>query len=207
MTAAQTTAPNAPADLVLEDAAPEDIAAELDRVSADERAQRLDAAAAAWTERLSANPVAGRITARAEGFAAGAVATAISAGRHRFVVDEPAPLAGDDHGPSPVEYLLGALVGCQTVVYRLVAQELGLRIDALEFDARGRLDVRGLFGADPAVRAGFQDIALVVRITGPEPRERYEELQRLVDARCPVGETLEHGTALATTLEVTPSER
>lgn len=176
--------------------------AELDRISDADRAARLEQAGAAWAARLERNPAAGRITARAEGVAAGAVATAISAGRHRLVIDEPAALAGDDLGPSPVEYLLAALIGCQTVVYRLYAQQLGLRVDALEFDAQGQLDVRGLFGVDPSVRSGFQDIRLTVRITGPEPRERYEELQRLVDAHCPVGDTLERGTTVVTTLDV-----
>ena len=76
-----------------------------------ERDERLAAAGGAWQERLAANPAAGRITARATGRAVGAVATEITAGRHRFVIDEPTALAGDDAGPSPVEYALAALIG------------------------------------------------------------------------------------------------
>ena len=168
--------------------------------AAGERAERLDAAGAAWGERLAANPEAGRITARASGRSVGAVATEITAGRHRFVIDEPTALAGDDAGPSPVEFALAALVGCQTVVYRLYAHRLGLRIDELEFEATGDLDVRGFLGVDPSVRSGFSAIDLVVRITGPESAERYDELRALVDAHCPVGDTLESGTVVRTHL-------
>ena len=188
----------------LADLEPGALERELDALSAAERGRRLGGAADAWTARLAANPAAGRISPRVDGVAAGSVATVITSGRHRFVIDEPSALAGDDLGPSPVDYILAGLVGCQTVVYRLIAAELGLRIDALEFEARGRVDVRGLFG-DPEIRSGLQGIQLAVRITGPEPLERYEELRRLVDSRCPVGDTLERGTELVTTLDVTPS--
>ena len=74
-----------------------------------------------------------------DGAAEGAVATVVRAGRHEFVVDEPAGLAGDDLGPSPVEFALGALLGCQTVVYRLYAKRLGITIDRLELRAEGDL--------------------------------------------------------------------
>lgn len=166
-----------------------------------ERSARLAAAGTAWTERLTANPENGRITARATGRAVGAVATEITAGRHRFIIDEPTALAGDDAGPSPVEYALAALIGCQTVVYRLLAAQQGLQIDALEFDASGSLDVRGLFG-DTTVRPGFDGITLTVRITGPESAERYEALRAAVDARCPVGDTLAFGSPVRSVIEV-----
>jgi len=150
------------------------------------RAGRLSDAGDLWGARIGSNPGNAKLTYKAAGVAVGSVATRISAGKHQFTVDEPAGLAGDDAAASPVEYALGALISCQVVVYRLYAQQLGLAIDGLTIDAEGDLDVRGLFGIDATVRPGFTGIRLKVSISGPETQERYEELARLVETRCPV---------------------
>src|SRR5688572_27342193 len=101
-------------------------------ITSDERTQRLEQAEQAWGERLAADAANGRLVFAAAGIAEGSVATRIRAGRHEWLIDEPAALAGDDAGTSPVEAALGALLACQTVVYRLYAQRLGLTIDSLE---------------------------------------------------------------------------
>ncbi len=155
-------------------------------ISAEDRAQRLGAAGAAWHERIAADAGNAQLTYRVTGRGIGSVATEIRAGKHRFLVDEPAALAGDDVAASPVEYALGALVSCQVVVFRLYAQALGLTIDEIEITAEGDLDVRKLFGIDESGRAGFHDVRVTVDITGPDTAEQYEELRRVVDAHCPV---------------------
>jgi putative redox protein len=152
----------------------------------EDRATRLDEAGAFWTKRIGEDTANARLTYTAAGAGEGSVATRITAGKHEFLVDEPAGLAGDDAAASPVEYALGALASCQVVVYRLYAHQLGIRFDEISIDAEGDLDVQGLFGADPAVRPGFSAVRLTVNITGPESQERYEELRRTVDEHCPV---------------------
>lgn len=154
--------------------------------AADERAARLTEAAAAWGERIAQNPASAQLTYRVSGAGEGSVATTIRAGKHAFVVDEPAALAGDDVAASPVEYALGALISCQVVVYRLYAQALGIVVDEIDVQAEGDLDARRLFGIDESVRAGFSDVRLVITLTGPESEERYQELRAAVDAHCPV---------------------
>lgn len=168
-------------------------------VTAADRDQRLDAAERAWGERLAADSSSAALVFAAAGTADGAVSTRVRAGRHEFLVDEPAGLAGDDAGASPVEFALGALLGCQTVVYRLYAKRLGLTIDRLELRAEGDLDVRGLFGADD-VRPGFAAIRIVVDIEGPASRERYDELRQVVDAHCPVHDLFRNPTPIETRL-------
>lgn len=155
-------------------------------VTADERAERLTAAGAAWNERIARDASNAALTYRVTGRGVGAVGTEIQAGRHRFLVDEPAGLAGDDVAASPVEYALGALVSCQVVVFRLYAQALGLTIDDIEIAAEGDLDVRKLFGIDESGRAGFHDVRVRVDITGPNTPEEYERLRAVVDEHCPV---------------------
>ncbi|WP_026374199.1 OsmC family protein [Agrococcus lahaulensis] len=168
-------------------------------VTAAEREERLEHAERAWGDRLAADSGTARLAVAATGEPQGAVATRVTAGRHSWVIDEPAGLAGDDAGASPVEAALGALLACQTVVYRLYAQRLGVTIDRLELRAEGDLDVRGLFGADD-VRPGFAGVRVVVDIDGPHERERFEELQRVVDAHCPVHDLFSNPTPIETRL-------
>ncbi len=167
-------------------------------VEAAERAERLTSAGTAWGERIAADAANAQLTYRVKAVGEGAVATRITVGKHEFVVDEPAALAGDDVAASPVEYALGALLSCQVVVYRLYAHALGIQVDGIEVLAEGDLDARRLFGIDERVRAGFGDVRLEVRIDGPEPLERYEELKAAVDAHCPVLDLFENPTPVST---------
>lgn len=171
-------------------------------VTPDERATRLTDAGTAWSERIDADRAAAHLTYRVRGQGEGAVATRITAGRHVFVVDEPAALAGDDEAASPVEYALGALISCQVVVYRLYAHALGIVLDDIEVTAEGDLDAARLFGKDEGVRAGFGDVRLRIELSGPESAERYEELRQAVDAHCPVLDPFQNPTPVTTTVVV-----
>lgn len=155
-------------------------------ITADERAQRLNEAGTAWNERIASDVKNAELTYKVVGRGIGSVATEVRAGKHRFIVDEPGALAGDDAAASPVEYALGALVSCQVVVFRLYAQALGLTIDEIEITAEGDLDVQKLFGIDESGRAGFHDVRLSVDITGPNSAEEYANLRAAVDEHCPV---------------------
>lgn len=169
-------------------------------ITADERAERLDAAGAAWSARIDANRDSSKLTYRADGVGVGSVATQVRAGKHEFVIDEPAPLAGDDVAASPVEYALGALVGCQVVVYRLYARALGIQVDDVRVTAEGDLDAARLLGKDETVRPGFSAIRLNVELTGPESQERYEQLRDAVDINCPVYDLFANPTPVSVTV-------
>ena len=168
--------------------------------TADERAARLTEAGAAWGDRIAADATSAQLTYSVSGVGEGSVATTIRAGKHAFVVDEPAALAGDDVAPSPVEFALGALISCQVVVYRLYARALGIQVDDITIDAEGDLDARRLFGIDEGVRAGFSDVRLAITITGPESQERYEHLREAVDAHCPVLDLFANATPVTATV-------
>lgn len=169
-------------------------------VSATERADRLASAGASWSERIASAPSSAALTYRVSGSGEGSVASEITAGKHRFLVDEPAALAGDDVAASPVEFALGALISCQIVVYRLYASALGIQVDDISVDAEGDLDVRNLFGITDEVRAGFSKIRLSISITGPETEDRYQELRAAVDAHCPVLDLFQNPTPVEITV-------
>ncbi|MGO4691728.1 OsmC family protein [Glaciibacter sp. 2TAF33] len=169
-------------------------------ISATDRAERLDSAGSAWGERIAGDATTAQLTYRVKASGEGSVASRITAGKHEFLVDEPAALAGDDLAASPVEYALGALVSCQIVVYRLYAQALGIQFDEIDIAVEGDLDARRLFGLDHDVRAGFSDVRLAITITGPETEERYQELREVVDARCPVLDLFSNPTPVSVTV-------
>ncbi|TAM71368.1 MAG: OsmC family peroxiredoxin [Microbacteriaceae bacterium] len=166
-------------------------------VSDGERAERLTAAGTAWAERITADPATAQLTYRVKAAGEGSVASRITAGRHSFVIDEPAALAGDDLAASPVEYALGALLSCQIVVYRLYAHALGIQVEEIDIAAEGDLDARRLFGLNEDVRPGFTDVRLAITITGPETEDRYQQLRAAVDAHCPVLDLFSNATPVS----------
>lgn len=135
---------------------------------------------------VSAKPAAAQAVFRAVTVsAADALSTDSSIRGFEVRLDEPPELGGTDTGPNPVEAVLAALGSCQAIVYRAYASVLGLRIDNVEVDARGHLDVRGFLGL-AQVPAGFERVTFTTRIESPEPPERIRELARLVEQHCPV---------------------
>ena len=105
---------------------------------------------------------------------------------HSFTVDEPPALGGANAGANPVEYALASLGSCQAITYRVWAAQLGIRLDTVNVEIDGDIDLRGFFGIDDKVRPGFGAVRIKVNLGGPEPAARYEELAAAVDAHCPV---------------------
>lgn len=155
----------------------------------------------ATADAVAQDPANAAVVFRASGTPQGVVGSTITARSHRIQVDEPPTLGGDDTAANPLEVYLGALISCQIVTYRFWAQRLGIVVDDVAVEAEGDLDVRGFFGIDDQVRAGFQAVRVRVRISGPETEERYAELQAAVDAHCPVLDLTTGATPVETTLE------
>ena len=106
-------------------------------------------------------------------------------------IDEPADLGGTDHGPNPVELVLVALGTCQEIVYRAYAAVLGIELESVKCDLRGYLDLRGLFGMQEGIPAGFQKIVFETEIKSSASREELQKLARIVESHCPVLNTLQ----------------
>ncbi|MDV2478263.1 OsmC family protein [Rhodococcus zopfii] len=161
----------------------------------------LQAVVTANHDAISDDPAKAAVVFRAEARAHSAVASTVALGRFEIEVDEPPALGGENTAPNPVEYYLASLLSCQVVTYRVWADKLGIAVDGITARAEGDLDVRGFFGFDDAVRAGFGEVRVVVTLTGPESRERYLELQEAVDAHCPVLDLTRNATPVRTVVE------
>lgn len=118
-----------------------------------------------------------------------------------IVVDEPPAFGGTDRGPNPAELLLVALGACQQITLTFLAEQLGIRIDDIEIEVMGHIDLRGCLGLDPSVRPGFQEIEMNVVIRSPEPEDRLRELLERAERLCPVSDMLRHPVPIRTTLE------
>ena len=156
---------------------------------------------AATDDAVQADPKNAKAVFRASATAHDAVASTVILGKYSVEVDEPPALGGENKAANPVEYYLASLLSCQVVTYRVWAEKLGIVVDDIKAKAEGDLDVRGFFGFDDDVRPGFGEVRVVVTVTGPESRERYEELQKGVDDHCPVLDLTRNPTPIHTVLE------
>jgi uncharacterized OsmC-like protein len=104
--------------------------------------------------------------------------------------DEPPILAGHDEGANPVEHLLNALAACVTTSMVAHAAVRGIRIEALESELEGDLDLRGFLGLDEAVPKGFTDIRINFKVKTDV--KNLERLKRLA-AYSPVFNTITQG--------------
>lgn len=102
-----------------------------------------------------------------------------------FIVDEPRNLGGTNDGPNPVEYVLGGLTGCTSVMIGLIAKEKNFTFQGVEFKNNATLDLRGLMGVE-GVSPHFQSVDFEAIFTTDESDSLIEELKEEVEKRCPV---------------------
>jgi uncharacterized OsmC-like protein len=124
-------------------------------------------------------------TVKAEGHWKGQFRTDLDVRDFRFVAAEPEKLGGNNEGPTPMEYVLGALNGCLGVVVELVAKEQGIPLHDLKISSSGVVDQRGLFGTAD-VSPQFQSVDVAVTLTTSAPLAKLAPLQQQVLKRCPV---------------------
>jgi uncharacterized OsmC-like protein len=115
--------------------------------------------------------------------------------------DEPEILLGRDEGPNPVEHLLNALVTCLTgaMVYHAAAR--GIRIEELESELEGEIDLRGFLGISEDVRKGYQRIHVTFHVKSDAPADRLRELCEF----SPVFDVVRHGTAVDIDVDTRPA--
>ncbi|MFW7413476.1 OsmC family protein [Demequina sp. SO4-18] len=121
----------------------------------------------------------------------------VKAREFEFVVDEPQSLGGGNTGPNPVEYVLGALLGCLNVVVHLVAREHGVTLTSFKATARGDLDPSKFMGKNMDVRAGYEAIEVTIEVEGDAEPDKLDEIARISESRCPVSDNLAFATPVA----------
>lgn len=130
----------------------------------------------------AANPLTVTVTSENQG----GFHSKISMRDHVLNSDQPYGFEGTNKGPKPSELLLAALASCQEVTWRLYAEAAGITIDKISIELRGTQDLRGFMGVDESVPAGFVKVEGDVTILSSASEAELAELQRTVDAHCPV---------------------
>ena len=102
------------------------------------------------------------------------------------IIDEPPVLAGQDAGLSPVEHILIALGTCQEIMFAAYASVMDIPLDSVKVDLKANLDVKGLFGLDESVPAGFTDITYETTLVNPADNATLMKLVEAAESHCPV---------------------
>ena len=103
-----------------------------------------------------------------------------------MVIDEPPVLGGQDAGQNPVELVLVALGTCQEIMYSAYASVMGVEIDSVKVNVKGNLDLKGMFGLDETVPAGFTDVSFQTAIESTADDEALLKLIEAAESNCPV---------------------
>jgi uncharacterized OsmC-like protein len=86
-----------------------------------------------------------------------------------FEADHPEVLVGQDHAPTPVEFLLHAIAACLTSGIANIAAARGVNLTSVESTVEGDIDLLGILGLSEEVRNGYQQIRVSFRLEGDDP--------------------------------------
>jgi uncharacterized OsmC-like protein len=95
-------------------------------------------------------------------------------------VDEPVELLGENTAPNPQEMLMTALNACIMVGYVAGAAMKGIRLDKVEIETSGQLDLRGFLGIDASVPPGYEMIRYTVTMKGDGNEADFREIHETV---------------------------
>lgn len=118
-------------------------------------------------------------------------------GDHDFILDQPITAGGTDKGPTPIDAFLSTISSCLGTIARIVARQRGVKIDKMEFQVSGEIDIDILLGRSDEGRAGFKSINIDAYIESPDLDEEGKiQFLHEVDRRCPVSETVLNGSSI-----------
>ncbi|HEX2205014.1 MAG TPA: OsmC family protein [Longimicrobium sp.] len=128
---------------------------------------------------------------------AGGYRTEVRAGGHTLVADEPASVGGTEQGPTPYDFLLGALGACTAMTARMYAGRKGWPLENVTVRLR-----QGHSYAQDCADCATQSVAIPmidreIDFEGPLTDEQRERLYTIAE-RCPVGQTMAAGIHVRT---------
>lgn len=104
-------------------------------------------------------------------------------------IDEPISSGGTDTGMNPVEMILCALGGCQTIVASSFANKFQIDLQDFWVELEGDIDLDGFMGLSD-VRPGYQTIRYNMHIKCDASEEKIKRFVEFIEKTCPVGDTL-----------------
>jgi uncharacterized OsmC-like protein len=102
---------------------------------------------------------------------------------------------------NPVEYFLGAVLGCLNSTATMVARDMDLSIEELELRVEGDVDYASYRGEPSDARSGLQDIEVTIQVESDADDDALESWLEAVEERCPVTDNVENETSLEIAIE------
>jgi len=107
-----------------------------------------------------------------------------------FEADHPEIFASEDHGITPIEYVLVGLASCLTAGIAAVAQNRGIQLRSVESQLEGKMDIRGILGIDSEVRNGYDDVKVTFKIDADATKKEIEAIVAQSQKRSAVYEVI-----------------
>jgi putative redox protein len=118
--------------------------------------------------------------------------TEVRTGEHVFVADEPVSVGGTDAGPTPYDYLLGALGACTAITVRMYATRKGWPLEEVVVRLRNARSHAKDCQECETKAVGLHVLERQLELRGSLTDEQRRRLRTVAD-RCPVKQTLEKG--------------
>lgn len=121
--------------------------------------------------------------------ARGSFQTEVTAGPHRFLLDEPVDAGGDGAGPTPYDMLAAALGGCTAMTLHYFARREKLPLEGVDITVtHDRQHAKDC--VDCMTTSGYiHRFTLAVEFQGPLTDDQRAKLMDVAN-RCPVKKTL-----------------
>ena len=117
-----------------------------------------------------------------------------------FDADHPPQFAATDNGVTPVEYVLVALGSCLTGGIAAVAQQRQIQLRSVQATLTADFDLRGILGADPEVRNGFNQVSVEYDIDADATPDEIKALVAQSQKRSAVFDILTNPTDVTVTV-------
>lgn len=122
--------------------------------------------------------------------------THVHAGKHTLVIDEPSARGGTDQGPTPIETMIAALLGCTNVTLNRVAEANYIAIHSLALQVETNFDRRGVT-LQEEVAVPFPEMYLTIDLVSPASDAEIENLKLGLRKFCPISKVIrQSGTKL-----------
>jgi uncharacterized OsmC-like protein len=111
-----------------------------------------------------------------------------------YDADHPAVLVGNNHGPTPIEFLLHAIAACLTSGLANIAAARGVTLHRVVSTVEGDIDLLGILGLSDEVRNGYSQMRVRFEIEGDASPEDLAALVEQSRRRSAVYDVLTNGT-------------
>ena len=113
-----------------------------------------------------------------------------------YEADHPTVLVGDDHGPTPSEFLLHALASCLTAGIVSIAAARGIALTEVSSSVEANINLLGVLGLSDEVRSGYEHIRVSFTVTGDAAPETLQAIVEQSRQHSPVFDVLSNGVAI-----------